>query len=82
MPINAAWNYDGIVILDNCKVTINGMTMIEGTASYKQTTLTWSAIDTTNGWEISIYSLNNRKTMWTGATRNLALEIAAAIKRH
>lgn len=86
--IQHVWTVDGVTIWNLVSPQFIGMELhIHGLAKsggdlvpYRM--YRWTATVTPNGWKVWIVSdTTNRTEMFQGATFNLVLEVAAAIKR-
>ena len=79
------WNQDGLKIMRivEAEFIASVELTVRGVALYNGTPLQWSAIVKPNGWSVTVRNgFSHREVSLDGATFNLPLEIAAAIRNN
>lgn len=85
--MKAVWAHDNVTIYDIITTQWSGQELwILGIATHNRTEinrelLSWQATVTPNGWLVAVIRSTGRVGEFQGATFNLPLEVAAAIRR-
>jgi deoxyhypusine synthase len=75
------WNMEGVRISTIATVTMGPSTWITGTGLYRESAFQWHALAETNGWFVEIMDTAGKRGSLQGATYNLPLEVASAVRR-
>ncbi len=76
------WNHEGVKIFNRMTTYHNdGDVWIQGYGIYRDFTIQFTAKPLSEGWFVEIDTASGRRGSVQGATFNLPLEVAAAVRR-